>query len=776
MNLLKRFLIGCLYGLGFSGAWFLAEGLYVAVRVPEVPWWSFAFDLGVAAPLVLVATVVSGAVSLAWSAALGCDDPVGYMLSKARRWLWDDPPAAHATRISWILTAVVLFGAWLAACVWSGNQILGTVKTAEFAAALIVLVGLGSAGMLALGSAVFAVPGARLVGWLGRVGNKRWLKTAYAVVGLVVAAVAALIALWQTFPDVLPHLPWNFVLSALLSLLVIIGLAMASRRFRRFVPTTVAILAGVVAALGAFAVYLPQSLAEGRAVFSGRTTVASVWYGALEKRLDYDGDGAVHLYGGNDCAPHDAARNPFARDIVGNGVDENCSGADLTVDMAEFSSGEAHHSKPSGIVDRPNIILVTTDSLSYRHTTVGGYKRDVTPNLAKWAKDATVFDEAFSLAPSTRLAFPGIVAGTFNSAVPMLEGRIHPYEYAKEVTTVAEMLQRRGYKTIFVPGDKLFLPRVWRGYTQGFDVVDASGYKTAKDKAHTAPAVTRRVLAHLREHDGGQPLFLWVHFFDHHTPYDEVDGHSVFEGTTSVDRYDNELHFADVYWAKIFEAVQRKWRPDEYVMAFTSDHGEAFDARHPNHHHGYDLDTEVLHVPFIIQGPKERGKHVGGLVSHADLATTFANLVGARPPKEWIGESLTPVLFDDKQPEKGVVYSLFYLPEASKEGEDGFNKIAVRTDDYAYQESLAGNKRLLFDWKQDPLGEHDLHKKQPDTLEIYRYLAAKKLEELRGEERALSFLNRPAKAKKNPKKHQDAKKTKKAKGSTRTLKPKMLVR
>ena len=173
-------------------------------------------------------------------------------------------------------------------------------------------------------------------------------------------------------------------------------------------------------------------------------------------------------------------------------------------------------------------------------------------------------------------------------------------------------------------------------------------------------------------------------------------------------------------------------------MAFTSDHGEAFDENHPKSHHGYSLHSVELHVPLIIQGPAQRGATVDGLVSHADLLPTLANLTGYEPRDVWVGESLVPVLFDGAPVEKDVVYSLYYIPEAYKRDEDPFMKIGVRTREYYYFEDLQEGKRRLVRWPEDPLDNHNLTDESGDIAEKLRYLAAKKLEWFRERERAIS--------------------------------------
>jgi len=51
----------------------------------------------------------------------------------------------------------------------------------------------------------------------------------------------------------------------------------------------------------------------------------------LQTLTDVDRDGISSLFGGQDCAPFDGDRSPSAKEIAGNGIDEDCDGADLII-------------------------------------------------------------------------------------------------------------------------------------------------------------------------------------------------------------------------------------------------------------------------------------------------------------------------------------------------------------------------------------------------------------------------------------------------------------
>jgi arylsulfatase A-like enzyme len=320
----------------------------------------------------------------------------------------------------------------------------------------------------------------------------------------------------------------------------------------------------------------------------------------------------------------------------------------------------------------------------------------------------------------------------------MKNRRVHPYDYAKSETTIAALLKSIGYRTVHIPGDKYFVSTSWDGYQRGFDVVDNNAYLKASDKMHTAPEVTNLAIKHLHEKTA-QPLFLWVHYYDHHQPYKTPEGSKRFGmGRSDRDRYDSELFFADKHWIRLIREVEKKWPPDQYIIIFTADHGEAFDSNHPVFHHDFSIDTAVLNVPLIIQTQAQRGKQFDGLVTQLSLLPTIANIVQKKPQKDWFGESLVEALFWGKPTQASSIYSLFYIPELAKRNKPAFRQIGVRTDDFYYFVDLRSSERKLVKWKKDPLDQRNLVRKYPEKTELFQNLITRKLEYLKENERGLT--------------------------------------
>lgn len=144
-------------------------------------------------------------------------------------------------------------------------------------------------------------------------------------------------------------------------------------------------------------------------------------------------------------------------------------------------------------------------------------------------------------------------------------------------------------------------------------------------------------VARIREHEGG-PLFLYMHFFDPHEPYDRA----ITSGSAN-DRYVAEIGLVDAEIKRILDALDEKGFKDRSVVIVTADHGEAF-GEHRTNSHSTTLYEEQLRVPLLIRGPGMKPRQVDHPVSLVDLGPTVLDLMGIPTPPQFMGQSLVPFL------------------------------------------------------------------------------------------------------------------------------------
>src|SRR5919109_5606403 len=121
-------------------------------------------------------------------------------------------------------------------------------------------------------------------------------------------------------------------------------------------------------------------------------------------------------------------------------------------------------SKPAPKTARPNILLVTMDTLRAVHLGCYGAKEVKTPTLDALAADGLLYQNAFAQVPLTWPSHTAIMTGTypFHNGVQDFTGQ----PLAPSFRTLAQALASHGYSTAAVVSS-FVLDRSW-GLARGF--------------------------------------------------------------------------------------------------------------------------------------------------------------------------------------------------------------------------------------------------------------------------------------------------------------------
>ena len=168
---------------------------------------------------------------------------------------------------------------------------------------------------------------------------------------------------------------------------------------------------------------------------------------------------------------------------------------------------------PTAVPDqkRPSILLVTLDTT--RADRVGFEFEGVeTPNLDALASRGARFSHAYATAPMTLPSHTSMLTGAYPAAHGVHQ---NGWYVAEDQVLLAPLLKEDGYTTAaFVSA---FSVASEFGLARGFDVYDDDLGEAGLER--DAIATTERALRYLRQNPSG-PLFLWVHYFDPHEPYE----------------------------------------------------------------------------------------------------------------------------------------------------------------------------------------------------------------------------------------------------------------
>lgn len=409
-------------------------------------------------------------------------------------------------------------------------------------------------------------------------------------------------------------------------------------------------LAGAAALLG---VVFVASFAVAASTWSGlaRTPHTEHWVKLARTLSDFDRDGSSHWFGGSDCQPFNAKVSPRAREIPGNGVDDNCRYGDAPRARAKMSS-DAYVGLPAATL---NIVLVTIDALRAHHTTPYGYARNTTPNLQALAASSVRFENAYTSGGWTCLALPSMFSGLYPRRLSwkpltltnqrVLEvpwhGTLEPGE--KILTTLTlpaqrpdwwlpSALQQRGYRTI-AAGNR-GIGRVMKQAVQGgWDQV------LLLEKAEEDAATVDALLPELAQQK--TPFFIWLHLFEAHDPQTEHAGVPRF-GDGMLDRYDHEIASADLQLGRLLHALEGR---SDTALIVAADHGEAF--QWGFQFHGADLNEDSIRIPLLLRAPGLQPGVNGSPASLVDIAPTLLALTGTPPPSGLDGRDLRQLHGDE---------------------------------------------------------------------------------------------------------------------------------
>ena len=309
---------------------------------------------------------------------------------------------------------------------------------------------------------------------------------------------------------------------------------------------------------------------------------------------------------------------------------------------------------------RPNILLISLDTVRADHLGCYGYKQDTTPNLDKLAAEGVRFEQCRTQATWTLPAHMSM----FTSLLPSHHGvdnlnRILP----RRVLLLTEILQQANYQTAALVNNGQM--RAHWGFDRGFDLWQEFEVDTL---AGSALNITDEALSWLQNARTDQPYFLFLHYYDAHDPYDSSEKFRQQFNVELSAQQCRELCFAHrtpespplspkvlsqltaAYDAGLAELDHELGRllaevnPETLIVIF-SDHGEAFE-EHGWMLHGATLYEEEVRVPLLMRLPKSvlAGKTVTDSTMLLDIGPTLLSFANLQPPQQFQGMNLRPTI------------------------------------------------------------------------------------------------------------------------------------
>ena len=345
---------------------------------------------------------------------------------------------------------------------------------------------------------------------------------------------------------------------------------------------------------------------------------------------------------------------------------------------------------------RPNILFCISDDQSWCHAGAMGDPVVKTPAFDRVAREGILFTHAFCNAPSCGPSRSAILTG---QDIWRLEeaGNIHSTLPAK-FATYTGLLDNAGYAIGYTgkgwspgrlepggrtvnPAGPLFIGKKLKPPFKGVSNKDYTG----------------NFEEFLTQVPGDQPFCFWLGTHEPHRAFELGAGKKsgkdpakvvvppIFPDNDIVRNdildYMVEIEHFDSMVARAMQALEAAGRLDNTIVVLTSDNGMPFPRGKATL---YDYGTRM---PLAIRWPggiRAAGRSYDGFVNLSDMAPTFLEAAGLKPPREMTARSLMDVFTQTKAAGRDAAFTAMERHDGCRKGGKGYPCRAIRTKDYLY--------------------------------------------------------------------------------------------
>ncbi len=401
---------------------------------------------------------------------------------------------------------------------------------------------------------------------------------------------------------------------------------------------------------------------------------------------------------------------------------------------------------------RPNVVLISIDTLCATHVGIYGYQKPVSPQLDRLARQGTAFRYGVSQASWTLPSHASMLTGLYPShhGASQVLTRL-----GDQALTLAELLRENGYATAAFTGGGWVTADF--GFDRGFEVFDESaeqnlhlGYQPMArrlrvplfpDRSDFACSVSK-VKAWLRTRAKQEkPFFLFLHTYEVHnyirnerrlapclgtlglaynpamnsiSQVRNMIGNHIIKWSYSASEkdlsylrtlYDAAILYTDAQLEPLLSELSALGLEQNTLVILTSDHGEGFEPGLRRVLHGGRLHNDQLLVPLIFRLPgiipADRVLSEPGCL--IDIVPTVAEMLAIPAPQKCDGRSLWKVVIG-----QGAIRS---APVFSEELGFRLNKEYLKEsvlDSYRMVSVINGGTKLISSPDQTELYDLDI--------------------------------------------------------------------
>lgn len=299
---------------------------------------------------------------------------------------------------------------------------------------------------------------------------------------------------------------------------------------------------------------------------------------------------------------------------------------------------------------KPNIFMITVDSM--RRDYLSPYNSDVdfTPEIAKFAKESIVMEHAFTHYGGTGLSEPSIWVGG------MLLHKQYVTPFAP-MNTLEKLLQAEQYhayisrdtilETVVTPWDNMTPMDEGRG-TMDYDLCTTLDELTGKIAADTS----------------GAPLFSYTQPQNLHISVITRQGGKPISNEnfrSFYAPYASRLKRIDACFGKFIDSLKSRGIYDNSIVVLAADHGDSL-GEQGRWGHAYTIYPEIVRIPLIMHVPTALRENLKidtkALAFSTDITPTLYYLLGHRPTvhQEFLGKPLFVENEDERKTSKADSY------------------------------------------------------------------------------------------------------------------------
>lgn len=367
-----------------------------------------------------------------------------------------------------------------------------------------------------------------------------------------------------------------------------------------------------------------------------------------------------------------------------------------------------------GTARKPNIVLVTIESLSAKYLGSNGDQRNLTPNLDALRKQSLYFNNFYATGTRTDRGLEAITL-----AIPPTPGRSIVKRIGREsgFASLGQQLNAVGYDSVFVYGGRGYFDNMNAFFSgNGYRVVDQTSVDESEIHFKNAWGMADEDLYKqtLKLADANyakqQPFLLQLMTTSNHRPYTYPDNRIDIK---SGNGRDGAVKYTDYAIGQFLEQARQKPWFDNTLFVFVADHTAGSAGKE-------DLPISNYQIPLFIYSPKLiEPRESAQLASQIDLAPTLLGLLNMDyqstffgrdllqdnplPPRVVVGNYQHLGLFDGKDlailsPRQGLRRHDDALTDSRESRADSADPLINRAITY-YQTASYGFKQQLLGWK-----------------------------------------------------------------------------